>query len=291
MRASRRRRGLERVRELRNGGEPVRRHLLERPQDRLLDRRRHAAPHRAQRRHGIAQVARQNRLGRGSRERRAPGEHLVRHAAKAIDVAAAVEPGRATRLLGAHVAGRPDRQPRLRQLVFARGGKRPRDAEIGDHRLIVGQQDVRGLDIAVHHAVAVGVVERFGHLARDPERLVQAQLLLTLQPLAQRLAGDERHDIIKEPAGLARVVQRQDVGVLQLGREPDLPQEPLDPDRARYFRVDHLDGGCAIVLQVVREVHGRHPATAELALDYIVAGEGSLQARQSVGQEEGPGGG
>ena len=79
--------------------------------------------------------------------------------------------------------------------------------------------------------------------------------------------------------------------MLQLGREPDLPQEPLDPDRARYFRVDHLDGGCAIVLQVVREVHGRHPAAAELALDYIVAGEGSLQARQSVGQEEGPGGG
>ena len=236
-------------------------------------------------------MACQNRLRRGSRERRASGEHLVRHAAEAVDVAAAIEPGRAARLLGAHVAGRPDRQARLRQLLFARGGERPRDPEVRDHGLIVGQQDVRGLDVAVHDAVAMSVVERLGHFAGDPKRLVQAQLLLALQPLAQRLAGDERHDVIKEPAGLARVVQRQDVGVLQLGREPDLPQEPLDPDRARHFWVDHLDRGRAVVFQVVREVHGRHPATSELALDHVMAGEGGLQARQGVGQEQGPGGG
>ena len=39
---------------------------------------------------------------------------------------------------------------------------RPRDAEVGHQHLVARQQDVVGLDVAVHHALGVGVGERVG---------------------------------------------------------------------------------------------------------------------------------
>ena len=49
---------------------------------------------------------------------------------------------------------------------------RARDAEVGDERLPVAEQDVLGLDVAMDDAVPVRVVERERDLARDPERVV-----------------------------------------------------------------------------------------------------------------------
>jgi hypothetical protein len=48
-----------------------------------------------------------------------------------------------------------------------------------------------------------------------------------VEPVAEALALDVRHDVEHLPAGLAGVVQRQDVGVLQVGGGLDLVQEPL----------------------------------------------------------------
>ena len=50
----------------------------------------------------------------------------------------------------------------------------------------VVQQDVLGLDVAVDHAVAVGVVERVGDLGGDADRVGDGELLLAVQPIAQR---------------------------------------------------------------------------------------------------------
>ena len=54
-------------------------------------------------RHRIQDVARENRVHARSCERRLAGEHLVEHAAEAVDVAAPVEFVEAARLLGTHV--------------------------------------------------------------------------------------------------------------------------------------------------------------------------------------------
>ena len=81
------------------------------------------------------------------------------------------------------------------------------------------EENVLRLDVPVNHAVAVGVLERVGGLARDPERVVDRELPLAPEPVAQRLALDERHREPEPAAGLARIQHGEDVGMLQPGGE------------------------------------------------------------------------
>jgi hypothetical protein len=63
---------------------------------------------------------------------------------------------------------------------------RPRHPEVSDqHVALGGEQDVLGLDVAVHHAVAVGVVEGGGRLAADAHRLVDRKLALSTEPIPE----------------------------------------------------------------------------------------------------------
>ena len=57
-----------------------------------------------------------------------------------------------------------------------------RDAEVGDQRHAVHDQDVLGLDVAVHQVLLVRVAERRGNLPGQPQRIVERQLRLAPQP-------------------------------------------------------------------------------------------------------------
>ena len=59
----------------------------------------------------------------------------------------------------------------------------------------------------------------------------------------------------------------------QLRRELDLAKKPLGAERLPDFRLEHLDRDVAIVFDVVRQIHGRHAASAELALDAVAVGK------------------
>ncbi len=161
--------------------------------------------------------------------------------------------------------------------VGAGGGQR--DAEVRDQRLPVVQQDVLGLDVAVDHAVPVGVVEGARHLAGDPHGIGDGQLPLARQPVAERLALHKRHHVEHGAAYLARVVQRQDVRVLEVGRRLDLGEEPLGPDYRGEFGTQDLDRHVALVAQIAGQVDRRHPARAELALDPVAVGQGGGERR------------
>src|SRR5881628_3047949 len=70
--------------------------------------------------------------------------------------------------------------------------------------------------------------------------------------------------------------------MLQLCGDVDLATEPLGPQRGCELRAQHLDGYLAVMPQVLGEVHGGHPARAELALDRVAPGEGLLDTIEAI---------
>jgi hypothetical protein len=76
---------------------------------------------------------------------------------------------------------------------------------------------------------------------------------------------------------LSGVDQRQDVRVVEPGRDLDLGQEPLTAEYRAQLGAQHLERHLAIVLEVGGQVDGGHAAGAELALDPVAFFEGGGQ--------------
>ena len=100
-------------------------------------------------------------LQRRPGERLFPHQHFVEHATERIDVAAAVN-GIAGGLLRTHVGGRADTSAGLGERVALHRAERFPDTEVRHEGVPVREQDVFGLDVAMDHAMTMGVVERAG---------------------------------------------------------------------------------------------------------------------------------
>ena len=219
----------------------------------------------------------------GRLEGQATAHREVADDAERVDVAAPID-GFARRLLGAHEVRGAHDLPRIGH--GARVLPAVRDAEVG-HQCAARarlEQDVVRLHVAVHDAAPVRVGERPRHLAQDARRLGRREGTARANPLAQRLALDVAHDEEDEAAGLADAMDGDDVRVREAGRHAGLADEPLARRRGtgEVGRED-LDGDVAIELHVAREVDDPHAATAELALDRVLTGQGGLQVEELGG--------
>ena len=76
--------------------------------------------------------------------------------------------------------------------------------------------------------------------------------------------------------------------MIEAGGGFDLAQKPFRPERGREIRPQHLDRDPATMLQVLSEVHRRHPTPPELTLYRVTPGEGGLKAGGRVGHEGAP---
>ena len=114
----------------------------------------------------------------------------------------------------------------------------------------------------MHHAVPVGFGERVGDVAEDAHPVADGQKLALLhQLLAEREPVHVRHHVEEEPVGRARVIERQDVRMLQRRRDLDLPEGNRSlPQRRGQLLPQHLDRDLPVVLQVLGEVHCGHAA-------------------------------
>jgi len=61
--------------------------------------------------------------------------------------------------------------------------------------------------------------------------------------------------------------------MLELGREPDLPLEPVGPKRLGELGVEHLERDPPVVPHVERSVDRGHAAAPELALEHVAVSQ------------------
>ena len=240
--------------------------------------RRHCGPAGQHRSGCLGEQLRDDRLRGRAGVGRLSGEHLVQHRAEGVDIAPAVELTVGGGLLGAHVLRRAQRKSGLGETPAAGLGHRARDSEIGHHRRPMSDQDVFRLDVAVNDATPMGIRQGTRRLGRDADGVVDRELSLALQPVAQRLPVDERHHVKEKAVRFAGVVQGQNVRVLQSRRHADLLEKPVGADHRRELGAEHLEGHLAVVPQVAGEVDRGHAPLADLALDGVPVGEGGRQA-------------
>jgi hypothetical protein len=77
-------------------------------------------------------------------------------------------------------------------------------------------------------------------------------------------------------------VKREDVGVLEVRRRPDLGQEALGSHDGGQLGPQHLERDFAAVAEVVGQIDGGHSTLADLALDAITALERRVQASDGI---------
>ncbi len=196
------------------------------------------------------------------------GEHLVEDYAQGVDVAAGIHRV-ALALLRGHVLGCAQEGPGAGDV---RGGlHHPGDAEVGEEgAFVLGQEDVQGLHVPVHHPVSVGVVQGQGHLGDDAR--CPSWVHRPAQFLPQGAAGDVLHDDVGQATLFAVGVDREYIGVVQPGDGPGLSLEALA--EALVVGVEggqDLDGHVAVQGGVVALVDGGHAATAQFLQDPVPA--------------------
>lgn len=173
-----------------------------------------------------------------------------------------------------HLAGRSQRH-----LVGDAG-----DAEVGDLDAPVGRdQEVSGLDVAVHESGGVGCLQRRGRLGDDVERLVGGEGAVALDDRRQRFAGHEFHDQEGAPGLLAVVEDAGDAFVVDEGGVAGLGAEALEEAGvAHVFVFEDLDGDGPADDVVGGLPHLAHAADGDPRVQLVAAAEGHSLRRSHL---------
>ena len=200
-------------------------------------------------------------------ERHPAREHVEEHRAERVDVGAHAD------LLAADLLGRDvvhgAQQPAGAAVVDA--AELHGEPEVGQVDVALGvEQDVGGLDVAVDEAARVRGVERGGHRGDDRRRALGLEPALAAQHRAQVLALDVAHDLEQHAVLLARVVDRDDVRMVERRGDLRLRDEAAAEGRVvRQRGRDQLDGDVPVEREVGRPVDDAHATLARHLVEAV----------------------
>ena len=199
--------------------------------------------------------------------RRGPDQAFVKHAGQCVDVGA-VGDLVVGKPFGGHVFPGADRRAQLGQFFI---GGRAGDAEVHQvGEVVVGDQDVRWLDVAVHDTGGVGGVQRRGDLEDDRHRAWRGQGAESLENAVEVGALDHAHLQVHLPVDFAVIVDRHDVGFLQSAGDARLALHPLAEHRILAELGGHqLDRDRPLLHGVLGLVDLAHPAAAQQPLEVV----------------------
>ena len=205
-------------------------------------------------------------------EGRAAGQHLVGDDGEGVDVGGGGEV-LAAHLLRGHVAWRAHGEAGHGEAGGVEGAG---DAEVGEGGATAGvDDDVAGLDVAVDHALSVGVVEGAGELGDDAAGLGWGEGSALGDDAVEALAFEEAHgDVAAAVGGGADVVDGDDVGMVEASGEACFLVEALaEVGVVGVGGGDGLEGDLALEDAVEGAVDGCGRAASELRLDGVAIGD------------------
>ena len=152
------------------------------------------------------------------------------------------------------------------------------DPEVGDERVVVVDEHILGLDVAMQDIAGMRVVERIGDFAGDACHLARRHAAgARLDPLAQRVTLDVGRHVVRHAERVAGIEEGEDVRMLELAEVMDLAQEAFACGGVLDIEAERLDRDRAVVLDVASEVHAGHGAMSEGALGGIASAQGNLE--------------
>jgi hypothetical protein len=177
--------------------------------------------------------------GGGAGERRAAAEGGAEGRAEGPEVGGR-SLGPAGDPLGGHVVrGADEHAGHGEGLGVLDGG----DAEVGEDGVVGARaldEDVGRFDVAVQDALRVYLAEGVDEFEADPSGVPHAEGAVLRHDLLQGAAVDQFHDDPQPVARVDDVVDAHDMGMVDTGRGPGLPQGSLAPGAA-VLRVETVD--------------------------------------------------
>ena len=147
-----------------------------------------------------------------------------------------------------------------------------RDTEISDEGVLPRQEDVFRFDVAMDDAFVVGVGEGVDDVAEDADDFRDRKRTGVRETSAQRVSGDKGHDVERQPVRVASHEHRDDVRMLEICREANLPAKAVHADRCGQLRRQHLDDDLSLECYLFCQEDARHSGAAELCLDRVLPG-------------------